>query len=56
MQSLSNQGHRRYMKISQKSGCISTDYNLLENDGDSEIIPYDNNEISGLFKRLRNQS
>ncbi|HOO11500.1 MAG TPA: hypothetical protein PK684_00920 [Bacillota bacterium] len=39
----------RYMKISQKSGCISVDYNLIENDTDSVIVPYDDNERSGLF-------
>ena len=43
----------RYMKISQKSGCISAAYNLMENDADCIIVPYDDNEKSGLSQRPR---
>jgi hypothetical protein len=49
-------GSRRYMKISQKSGCISADYNLTENDMDSEIVPYDDYETSGFFRKPRGRA
>jgi hypothetical protein len=43
------------MKVSQKSGCISVDYNLTENDTESQIIPYDSNDASGLFRPHRSR-
>ena len=49
MPSTSSPSRRRYMKVSHKSGCISVDYNLIETDADSEIVPYDDNETSGMF-------
>jgi hypothetical protein len=53
MPDLNTQNRPRYMKISQKSGCVSVDYNLIENDTDSVIVPYDDDKRSGLFHRPR---
>jgi hypothetical protein len=56
MPDFNSQNRLRYMKISQKSGCISADYNLTENDMDSEIVPYDDYETSGFFRKPRGRA
>ncbi|MBA1334535.1 MAG: hypothetical protein HPY66_2384 [Firmicutes bacterium] len=41
---------KKYIKISQKSGCISANYNIIEKDEDSIIVSYENDESSGEFR------
>jgi len=45
-----NPWQKKYIKISQKSGCISASYNIIENDEDSITVSYENDESSGEFR------
>ncbi len=45
-----NLNSKKYIKISKHSGCVSANYNIAEEEQESVIVPYDNNETSGRFR------
>jgi len=45
-----NTNSKKYIKVSKYSGCVSANYNIIEEDQESIIIPYQNNETSGRFE------
>lgn len=44
-----------YMKISDRSGCISENYKVKDKESEMVVIPVDERAISGRYKRHTNK-
>jgi hypothetical protein len=48
----SHNDNRKYIQVSQKSGCISSDYNLNNNEGVVHFTEYNGyTQLSGVVKK-----